>query len=201
MLKSIGKISKELDIHIHTLRDMEKNGKITAYRTIGGHRRYNVDEVKKELFGCIPEKNGSRKTILYVRISKYENKEDLLKQKEQLELYAMARGYAFETIEDVGSSLDFERVGFNKLMQLVLEKKVGRIVVNWKNRLARLGFGLIEYICEKNGCDIEIVDNTKDSIDEREYTDDLLNTIKQLSLHRTVEFKEIKKILRKGGNV
>ena len=200
MLKSIGKISKELDIHIQTLRDMEKNGKITSYRTTGGHRRYDIDEVKKELFGYISKVDDKRKIVLYVRISKYENKNDLLMQKEQMELYAMARGYSFEVIEDVGSGVNFERAGFRKVMELVVENKLSKIVVNWKNRLARIGFDLIEFICEKNGCKIEVVNNTKNDVNNSEYVDDLSNIIKQLSSGKKIEeIKEIKKILRKNN--
>lgn len=68
MLKSIGKISKELDIHSQTLRDLEKAGKITSYKTTGGHRRYDINEIKQQLLNCNPyvknEKNKKVKNFI-----------------------------------------------------------------------------------------------------------------------------------------
>jgi predicted site-specific integrase-resolvase len=201
MLQSIGKISKELDIHVQTLRDLEKSGKINSYRTVGGHRRYNIDEVKKELLSCNPYiKKEEKKTILYLRISRDEKIEDLLFQKEKLELYAVAKGYKFEIIEDVGSGLDYKRSGFKHLLGLIEDDRVERVVVGCKDRLVGFGFELIEIVCEKHDCEIEIIDNTKDGQTEQETADNLLFMMRYFS-SSNYRINKIKKIFRNKKNV
>lgn len=45
----IAEISKILQVHPNTLRNWEKQGKIIPERTLGGHRRYNIDKVSRLL--------------------------------------------------------------------------------------------------------------------------------------------------------
>lgn len=45
----IAEISKILHVHPNTLRNWEKQGKIIPKRTLGGHRRYDVNEVSRLL--------------------------------------------------------------------------------------------------------------------------------------------------------
>jgi len=44
---NIGEASKFLGVSRRTLRNWEKIGKIKSYRTPGGHRRYDKDELLK----------------------------------------------------------------------------------------------------------------------------------------------------------
>lgn len=50
------------------------------------------------------------------------------------------------------------------------------IVILYKDRLIRFGYELLEYLCEINGVNIEIIDNTEQS-KEQELTDDLIQII------------------------
>ena len=50
------------------------------------------------------------------------------------------------------------------------------VVILYKDRLIRFGFELLEYLCEINGVNIEIIDNTEQS-KEQELTDDLIQII------------------------
>lgn len=44
---SIREAAKAVGVAISTLRRWEREGKITSIRTLGGHRRYDVDALKK----------------------------------------------------------------------------------------------------------------------------------------------------------
>lgn len=46
---TIKEISNILGVSPKTLRDWEKKGKISSYRTVGGHRRYVLEEIKNQL--------------------------------------------------------------------------------------------------------------------------------------------------------
>ena len=49
-------------------------------------------------------------------------------------------------------------------------------MVLYKDRLVRFGYEMIEYLCQINGVEIEIIDNTGYS-KEQELTDDLIQII------------------------
>jgi putative resolvase len=46
---SVGDAAALLGVHTDTLRRWEKVGRLTGYRTPGGHRRYAVDELESIL--------------------------------------------------------------------------------------------------------------------------------------------------------
>ena len=88
----------------------------------------------------------------------------------------IAKGYSFEIILDVGSGINYSKKGLQKLIKRINNQEVSKIVVLYKDRLIRFGYELIEYICELNGVEIEIIDNTTQS-KEQELTDDLIQII------------------------
>ena len=48
-LLRITELSKVLNIHPNTLRNWEKQGKISPERTVGGHRRYDLKKIESIL--------------------------------------------------------------------------------------------------------------------------------------------------------
>lgn len=47
MKVTIGTAARELGVTVQTVRDWDRQGKIQSVRTMGGHRRYDLDELKK----------------------------------------------------------------------------------------------------------------------------------------------------------
>lgn len=91
-----------------------------------------------------------RVNIVYACVASSEQRDKLESQKR-----AMARHFPnFQLLEDFGSGLDFTRPSFLRLMGLVLQGKVKYIAIYNKSTLARFGYELIEYVCEKNGTTI-----------------------------------------------
>ncbi|NES83195.1 MAG: IS607 family transposase [Moorea sp. SIO2B7] len=94
--------------------------------------------------------------ILYVRVSSHSQKEDLDSQREYVSSYYPQ----CKCICDIGSGLNFKRKKFLKLMEQVAAHQIKRIVVAHKDRLCRFGFDFVEWFCNLNGCQIEVLNNT-----------------------------------------
>jgi predicted site-specific integrase-resolvase len=170
---SIGKFAKMLGVSQITLRRMHESGELIPYRiSKGGTRYYSTDQLK-ELSGLV---NDSRIVVGYCRVSTNSQKDDLEKQIENLRNYMCAKGYQFEIIQDIGSGINYRKDGLRKLIQMVHDNKVSKVVVLYKDRLIRFGFDLIEYICQLNNTEIEIVDNKQQSL-EQELSDDLIQIV------------------------
>ena len=130
--------------------------------------------------GLKPEKQINKKIIGYCRVSSHKQKDDLERQIENVKTYMYARGYQFEIITDIGSGIDYNKKGLNQIIDMVTHSEVEKIVVLYKDRLIRLGYELIENLCDKFGTVIEIIDSTEKT-DEQELVEDLVQIITVLS--------------------
>lgn len=170
MFLTINELSKELNVSKSTLRRWEKEGKIKSERTIGGHRRYLKKDVKTE-------SNDNKNVIAYARVSTHSQKYDLERQKQLLELYCTKNGYRYTIISDLGSGLNYKKKGLLELLNLIEDNKVSKIVLTHKDRLLRFGSEIIFYICGLKNIDVEIINNTDNKDDEKEFVKDVLEII------------------------
>ena len=173
MYLSINKVAKQLNKSAQTLRNWEKTGElIPAYKTKSGYRYYTEEQINK-LLG-VEEKE--RVTIGYCRVSSRKQQDDLERQIENMRNYLCAKGYKFEIITDIGSGINYNKVGLNILIDKVIKGEVDKIVVLHRDRLLRFGFELLENLCKKYGTTIEIVDGTPKT-EEQELVEDLVQII------------------------
>ena len=148
-----------------TLRRWEKDGTIKAIRTPAGQRRYLINSYAGR-------NTTNLKTILYARVSRRAQKADLDRQiAKLLELYPSA-----SLITDIASGLNFKRKGLRSILETVRTGNVGYVVVAHKDRLARFGFELIEWLCQLDGTKIVVL-NQDNLSPEREIVEDVLAII------------------------
>lgn len=178
-LLTISQASKLLHVSQRTLRNWEKDGKISSIKTVGGHRRYSMTELNKFLEIKEEKQNNIELPIAtYSRVSSHEQKQkgDLDRQSQRLSEYCAKKKYLVEhIIKDVGSGLSDSRSGFVKLSKLVTDKKISKIVIEYKDRLTRFQFGFIERMFNSYG--VEIICVEKNDISEEE---ELVNDIMML---------------------
>ncbi|MDF5721272.1 MAG: IS607 family transposase [Rhizonema sp. PD37] len=141
--------AKTLGVCLRTLRRWESEGKIKTIKTPSGQRRYDIDAfVKKE-----SEPSGGRATVIYARVFTRQQLGDLDRQVEQLSaLYPSA-----QVVKEVGGGLNLRRFGLICLLERVLRGDIRIIVVAHKDRLARFGFDIIEWLCEQFDCNIVVL--------------------------------------------
>jgi predicted site-specific integrase-resolvase len=154
--------SQTLGLHPNTLRLYADNGTIESYRTKSGHRRYNVDAY----LGL------QKQSVSICRVSSYKQKDDLNRQVE----FMRANYPKAEIIKDIGSGLNYKRKGLKSLLGRAMQGDKLEIVVAHKDRLARFGFELIEWIIQQNGGKIVVLKRTNLS-PEQELTTDLLSIL------------------------
>ena len=128
-LASIGEAAQALGVDITTLRRWERLGKIYAEHTAGGHRRYDLTKLRPSLVGAKPDRN--RKTVAYARVSSHDQKDDLERQKEVLELYCASQGWTFEVVSDLGSGMNYHKKGLKRLLGALLMEASA----DWSSRI------------------------------------------------------------------
>ena len=172
-LISIGKFAKKVGLTTASLRRMHQSGECVPYHiTKGGTRYYSLDQLKDFSTADKEEKL----VIGYCRVSTSSQKDDLEIQINNVKSYMYAKGYNFEIISDIGSSINYKKKGLQELLDKINDQKISKIIVLYKDRLIGFGFELIEYLCKINNIEIEIIDNTKQS-KEQELSDNLIQIV------------------------
>ncbi|WP_375659450.1 IS607 family transposase [Bartonella sp. MR30HLJHH] len=171
----IGKTAQVLGVSISTLRRWEGEGKIISEHTAGGHRRYDLSRLRPELFHS--RELSQRKTIAYARISSHDQKDDLERQKQVLELYCASQGWTYELISDLGSGMNYRKKGLKRLLDALIENEIGRLVITHKDRLLRFGAELVFAICEAKQVEVVILNQGEESSFEEDLAKDVLEII------------------------
>jgi predicted site-specific integrase-resolvase len=163
--KTRAKASQFLGIHYTTLLKMAKRGEIETI-TVGKQTLYNVDKYIKDQHIEKPNKHK----VCYCRVSSNKQKKDLDRQ-----IACMKSKYpSHEIISDIGSGLNFKRIGLLKIIEYALAGELEVVVVAYKDRLARFGFELIEHIIKTCSRGTIQIDNKKE---ENTPTDELTKDI------------------------
>lgn len=148
-------------------------------RTAAGHRRYDLAKLLLDRGGT--SNLGARRTIAYARVFSDDQKQDLERQKQVLELYCARQGWTFEIVSDLGSGMNYRRKGLKQLLDDLIVGKVERLVITHKDRLLRFGAELVFTICEAKRAEVVILNQGEDATFEEELAADVLEIITEFS--------------------
>jgi len=147
-------VLKTLRIARMTLHNYVKKGIIRVRKLPNGHYDYLDEDVYKFL-----NKDVERKTYIYARVSTQKQKKDLINQIAMLKNWAFQNGYKINGVyQDIASGISFERRNdFFKLLDEVINYKVDKVIIAYKDRLSRIGFELFYHLFKKFGTEIIVV--------------------------------------------
>ena len=163
-------VCQKLGISYRTLQSYVKKGYIKPVILQSGKWRFKEEDVER-LMGIVRK----RKVILYARVS--SQKDDLANQVKYLE--ENVKEYD-QVITDVGSGLNMKRKGFLKLLRMILNDEVSKIVTAYPDRLVRFGFEILEEICKAHNCELVVL-NKEDKTPEQELIEDLTSILVSFS--------------------
>jgi putative resolvase len=174
----ISAAAKALGVSTSTLRRWERSGKPKPARTVGGQRRYNLAQLQPRRFSVTGE---TRKSIAYARVSSHNQKADLERQKQVLELYCASQGWTFEVVAGLGSRMNYQKKGLKKLLDDVLADKIERLVLAHQESLLHFGAELVFAICQAKDVEVVIINHGENTSFEQELAGDVLEIITVLS--------------------
>lgn len=168
----IGQAAKILGVSIQTLRRWEENGYLVPERkSVGNTRYYDPDKLLGK------KKVESDLTVAYARVSSHDQKSDLKRQADVLASYCAKQGWNFQVIQDLGSGMNYQKKGLKALIQLILERKISRLVLTHKDRLLRFGAELIFALCEAKQIEVVLINKGDEISFEEELAQDVLEII------------------------
>lgn len=183
---SISEAASLLGVSDETLRNWERDGKLTPFHTEGGHRRYYKTDIEK-LAGIYIEPvkvSAGNRVGIYCRVSSHEQKQkgDLERQVGRMTTEALKRGYSIVSVfDEVGSGMNDNRKKLQKLFELVEKKEIDIILVEHKDRLSRFCFNYLVSYFNSYGVKIEISEVTIGKAYEQELVEDILSLMASFS--------------------
>jgi putative resolvase len=194
-LYTLKEAKKLLGVTTRTIQRWDKEGKIRVVRTIGGRRRIPESEIKR-ILGLKEEEE--RVVVGYARVSSTTQKDDLERQKQLIRSYA--KNGEIQILSDVGSGLNENRKGFLRLLEMVTERKVSRVIVAYKDRLTGFGFETLRKVFQVFGTEIEVI-NSEEKVPQEELVEDLVTIVShfagKLYGMRSHKYKEVVEGVRK----
>jgi len=167
-----------LGVTTNTLRNWDESGKIKTVRTSGNHRRIPREEIEK-LIG--KDEVIKVSTICYARCSTHKQEENLERQVGRLLEYCLKKEWKVELYKDIGSGLNENRRQFKKMLKRIAEDDVARVVVEYKDRIARYGFETFKSFCETHGVEVVVLKDAEKKEFEQEMVEDIIALITSYS--------------------
>ncbi len=168
-------VMKKYNVCRQTLSRWVRDGKLEYTVTPSGRYDYGV------LISDQPE-YIEKKTIIYARVSTSGQTDNLQRQIDRIKTFASSNGFVVDKVySDVASALNYKRNGYSKLLEDICMGRINNLIIEYKDRLLRIGYEQIEQTCKIFGTNIIIIDQTDDKDLNKELTEDLISIIHHFS--------------------
>lgn len=183
-----------------TLTKYVKEGILKVQLLPNGRYDYQEESVYAFL-----NKEVKRKTYLYARVSTRKQRPDLEHQIELLKQFCFMNGYMISGIfSDIASGISFEnRKEFFLMLDEIIDNKVERVVITYKDRLARVGFDLFSYLFKKYHCEIVVMSELgSKKLDRQEIFEEIVSLLHSYSmkLYSKRKISKIKELIEEDEN-
>ncbi len=150
--------AKKLGIHYNTAWRMFKRGQIAGYQLPTG--TVIIEEPVEQAMVSEPRQQV---VVVYARVSSSENKKNLDTQAERVISWCNAQGWSVgKVVKEFGSGINDQRP---KLLALLANQEVSRIVVEHKDRASRFGVAYIQTLLAMQERELVMV-NTADTAED-----------------------------------
>ncbi len=130
-----------------------------------------VERIGRLWYVILPDEEPALLTVGYARVSSHEQKPQLEPQANRLWAHAGQNGIKLDRVVcEVASGLNDRRP---KLRRLLSDPKVGTILVEHRDRLARFGVGMVQAMLEARGGGLRVVE-------DQEVDDDLVRDMTEI---------------------
>lgn len=164
------------------------------------NKDYDYDE---ESVYKLLNKNVSRQNVIYARVSTAKQKQDLENQIDIVKQFAFKNGIIINDIySDIGSGINFDRKQFQRLINNIVEHKISKVYITYKDRLSRISFDVFKNLFSKFNCEIVVLNEIDDEkLIEKEIFTEIVNLIhcfsmKMYSSRRKEKLKLVEKELK-----
>ena len=178
--------ARTLGVNERTRRRWEEAGDIQGFRTPRGKRRDDITGFTTK---------SDRLTVIYARVSSPKQREDLQRQCD----YLQSQYVTAEVVAEIGGGINYKRKKFLALLERVMSRDIERIVIAYKDRIARFGFDFFPWLCSQHSGEIVVLNQVELS-PEREMVEDILAILHSFSA-RLYGLRKYKSLIAKDQDL
>jgi predicted site-specific integrase-resolvase len=157
-----------------TLCRWVKNGRIKYIKTPSGRYDY-IDKIESDI-------KVEKKTVIYARCSTSGQKDNLDRQIDRLKFFASAKGYIINHVySEIASALNYNRKEYRKLYKEIISNNIETIIIEYKDRLLRIGFDDFQELCNLFNVNLIVLDESNDKSKHQEIVEDMVAIIHHFS--------------------
>jgi DNA binding domain, excisionase family len=176
---TIGEVAAFLNINVKTIQRWDREGIFKCERTHTNRRvinRDNLIEVLNNRGMLFNDINNSKVDVIYARVSSPEQKAKGDLDRQVSFLVQSVKDLKNPIIlAEVGSGLNDKREKLHQLLDMVLQDRVDRIFITYRDRLTRFGFYCLEQVCNYHNVKIIIAkDASEEKSVQKELTEDMM---------------------------
>jgi predicted site-specific integrase-resolvase len=161
--------AKHYSVTVATLGNWRNRGDIDSITTPGGQHRYKIVDDSS----AIPSGPTEKSKICYCRVSSAGQRDDMLRQVE----FMRSKFPEHEIITDIASGINYKRPGLKAILRRSMQGTVAEVVVAHRDRLARFGYELLEFILAENGTELVCDSAPEHRSTELELAEDIISII------------------------
>ncbi len=173
-------------VSAQTIRNRIDKGEMGCKITEGGHRIISRDDLLlylKESNMLYDDTSVVKYNVIYARVSSHEQKEkgDLDRQVTYILEHISGLSNVL-ILKEVGSGLNDKRKQLLKLIELVMNNKVNKVYVTYRDRLTRFGYNYLNTIFSLKNVEIIVLnDVSQDKSCQEELVEDMMSLIASFS--------------------
>jgi predicted site-specific integrase-resolvase len=135
-------------------------GDLKFVTTPGGQRRYEL----------VDRMRPAKIDYCYCRVSSAKQCDDLERQVESMR----SEFPTHRIVTDVASGINWKRKGLKAILESAMHGTCGQVVVAHRDRIARFGFELVEWVLRTNGADLVVQHKDVDASPTTELAEDII---------------------------
>ena len=199
---TIGEVAAFLNINVKTIQRWDREGIFKCERTHTNRRvinRDNLIEVLNNRGMLFNDTNSFKADVIYARVSSNEQKDKGDLDRQVSFLVQSVKDLKNPTIlAEVGSGLNDKRKKLDQLLDMVLQDKVDRIFITYRDRLTRFGFHYLEKVCSHHNVKIIVV---KDISEEESVQEELTKDMMALTAYSSDKKLQVIKLNDENFNI
>lgn len=164
------------------------------------NKQYDYDE--ESVYNFL-NKDIPRQNVIYARVSTQKQKTDLENQVNLLKQYCFSNGIKMTVIyQDIASGISFnKRKDFFIMLSDIIEHKVNKVIITYKDRLSRVGFELFQKLFEYFGTKIVVISEVgSPKLDSEEIFEEIVSLLHcySMKLYSKRKNSKIKELIKEN---
>lgn len=179
-----GQTARYFNVTPHTIQEWDRKGKLKSTRNKNNRRQFPREEIVRLLTenNLYHDDTNSKHDVIYARVSTKRQADQGDLDRQITSIVTTQPGLTnLLVLKETGSGLNDKRKELTKLLNLILQDKVNRVYVTYKDRLTRFGYNYIQTLATAHNVQIITTNTEPNKTIQEELVQDVMSLIASFS--------------------